>query len=169
MRKSIYILSILSLGLFSCSSQKKLQKETPFQLGSASCQHWAGGKEESGTGLILKIPIMAIEEGDVAMQNVYFRGKMTKLNLEIQEGKTYAIAKFEEPSMEKPDIIMHADPKQEVGNRPPKMKDAEIDFPFELADDEAVISYMEKEKLKYAKISGIKEKAPLIYNSKPMN
>jgi len=45
------------------------------------------------------------------------------------------------------------------------------EFPFELAPDEAVISFVEESsnKVIYYKITGIKDKEPLLYPSRPKN
>ncbi|QLG45197.1 hypothetical protein [Costertonia aggregata] len=177
MKKSIYILSIISMGLFSCASQKKLQTKTPFELGTASCHEWVGGKEETGKGLLLKIPVNykplnSLPENHVSLKQAFFRGKVSDIVIDQEGGATYATAKFIKYFKAKPDLIMHADSRQEVGNQPPKMiknKEIENEFPFKLAKDEAVISYMQKGKLKYTKITGIKDKTPVIHNSKPKN
>ena len=172
MRKLLYISLIALMGLGSCSSQKKLQTEPPFVVEGPTCQKWTGGKEESGSGLDVKIPIAQIKEENISMQHLYFRGEVAEVSSEIIDGSRYAIAKFSFLSLEKPDIIMHSDSTKEFGNQPPKLDiDTSKEFPFELSNDEAVLSYIESDgkKVKYTKISGIKEKQPLIYSSKPMN
>jgi len=41
---------------------------------------------------------------------------------------------------------------------------------FELQSDEAVIAYKKVDgKLKYTKVEGVKEKAPVLFQSKPRN
>ena len=85
----------------------------------------------------------------------------------MEDEGTMATAKFEN---HKPDIVMHSDPKKEVGNQPPRLRtEEEKTFPFELNADEAVLSYLENGKVKYVKISGVKDKPARIYPGRPKN
>lgn len=158
------------MGLFailtSCSSQKKLVAKVPFTIGNGYCQEWTGGKEESGKGLLVKIPVSEME--GYTLEGIYFRGQMGEVSLEEENGQKYAVTNMQKSSNAKPDIVMHADPKEEVGNQPPRIKsEEELDFPFELKDTEAVLSFSKNGRIKYCKVTGIKDKAALIYQSKP--
>lgn len=158
------------MGLFailtSCSSQKKLVAKVPFTIGNGYCQEWTGGKEESGKGMLVKIPVSEIE--GYILEDIYFRGQMGKVSMVEENGQKYAVTNLQKLGSAKPDIIMHADPKQEVGNQPPRLKNKEeLSFPFELKDSEAVLSFYKNGKTKYYKVSGIKDRAALVYPSKP--
>ncbi len=168
MKNSIYGIIILALSLTSCSSQKKLVAEAPFVLGTATVQEWLGGKEESGSGQTIQIEVTQMNGEGVVMQNLYFRGRMTPVHMELKEGVMYAMCELKTSSMEnKPDMVMHADSTKEVGNQPPKLSKKDKNaFPFELKADEAVLSFMEDEKVKYYKVTGIKEKKALTYPGK---
>ncbi|ALM08412.1 hypothetical protein SB49_11765 [Sediminicola sp. YIK13] len=170
--KSIYthILNvlILSIGLTSCSSQKKLQTEVPFEIGTATVQEWMGGKEESGTGYLVSVSVLNITK-DVRFQEMFYHGQVVQVTTESHGHGLMVKGNFT-LAPQKPDIIMHADPRKEVGNQPPSMqKGYTKDLPFDLEPQEAVLSYMIKNRVKYVKISGMKEKAPLIYSTKPKN
>ncbi|MBO0591316.1 hypothetical protein I2486_07835 [Cellulophaga sp. E16_2] len=172
MKNLVYLYFIALLGLSSCASQKKMQPEPPFIIEGPTSQKWIGGKEESGTGLEVILPITQIMDENISFQQLYFRNKITTVKTAIIEGQRFIIAKIKTEKTPMPDIIMHLDPRKEVGNQPPSpKKEAAINFPYELKDDEAVLSYIEEDgkKVKYTKISGIKEKKPLIYSSKPRN
>ncbi|MGB5820128.1 MAG: hypothetical protein WBG90_11650 [Saonia sp.] len=165
-----YIVLVLSMGFSSCSSQKILETKTPFIIGSASCQEWIGGREESGSGLTLKVPVSNSIDNTIIFRNVYFRGKMTEVYRNTVDGELFVMGKFVSEKIDKPDIVMHADSTQEVGNQPPKLnKKNTMESPFELKNDEAVLSYIENGTEKYVKISGIQERPALIYQSKPKN
>ena len=158
----ILILSVIAMtfSLSGCSSQKKFVKTPPFEVGQATCQTWTGGRPESGSGIKLEIPISNLpKEGD-ALQQAYFRGKMADIKLKDGENGKIATANFMNNRLGKPDIIMHSDPKQEVGNQPPK---PEVEFPFELSPNECVVSYLDGDTVKYVKIEDVKELKPLIY------
>ena len=94
------------------------------------------------------------------LQQAYFRGKIADVSLKSNDGSWFAEANFKNTNMGKPDMVMHADSKKEVGNAPPKLNEK---IPFELQEDECVLSYLDGDKVKYFKLVGIKEKKPLIY------
>ncbi|WP_343486944.1 hypothetical protein [Allomuricauda sp. d1] len=159
MKTAAYIILALGFSLTGCSSQKKLVENPPFEVGNATCQSWLGGRAESGSGMKLEIPVTNIP-ATATLQKAYFRGKVATITLEEKEGQSYATANFSNKSIEKPDIIMHRDPKKEVGNQPPKLQE---EIPFELDANECVVSYIEGDTVKYVKVSDIKEKKPLVY------
>lgn len=171
MKKLPVFTFILVLGLFGCSSQKKLGKTAPFNVTGPTFQEFAAGKAEGGSGFTLKIPL----EGTLStlvFEGVYFRGHLMKPSVEEENGKSSLVCEFwyEIPAEEKR-FVMHADPMEEVGNQPPALLKEKDEFPFELQPDEAVIAYKEqgKRKVSFFKIGGIKEKAPLMYPSRPQN
>ncbi|WP_297761756.1 hypothetical protein [uncultured Muriicola sp.] len=172
MRKIPVLTVVILFGLFGCSSQKKLVREAPFTIKDPSCQDYAAGREESGSGFTLILPI-ADNVGEVTFEEIYFRGHIMKPSV-VQNEKGYELVckhKNESPE-EKPDIVMHADPREEIGNQPPSLtKSDQKEFPFELEKDEVVISYREKGKnrLLFYKFKGVKEKPPLLYRSLPKN
>lgn len=147
MRHWIYSLSIILVSLTSCSSQKKLVTEAPFSVNGPSCQTWVGGSADSGSGITLTLPVGIGTSADLAFTEVFFRGQVTEASFEKTNDKTIATCKYDKTSTEK------------------------IEMPFELKQDEAVIGYTENgsKKTKYTKISGVKEKQPLIYPSQPKN
>ena len=70
-----------------------------------------------------------------------------------KEDKTFLIGHFNNSNREKYDIIIDADRKKEINNKPPET----VKIPFELKENEAVISYKEDGKTKYFKIENIKQ------------
>lgn len=155
-----YTLLAMALSLSGCSSQKKLVDNPPFEMGQATCQSWTGGRAETGSGILLEIPLMGENMDGMQIQQAFFRGMMTDVSIETKDGKQMAKANFRKQSSEKMDMVMHGDSKEEVGNQPPKKKEK---FPFELTPEQCVVSYMDGDTMKYFKIEGIKEKKPLIY------
>ncbi len=170
-KSTFYIILGCIITLQGCSSQKHLESSAPFQVEKATCQEWVGGREESGTGFRLQLPIVAATVDDVAFKEVFFRGTILEAQLEKDNEKMMVVCNYTSSKVERPDIIMHSDPKKEVGNQPPKLDKKRAKFPFELKPDEAVISYSEKgsNKLKYIKIAGIVDKPSRIYPSRPQN
>ncbi len=172
MRKIPVLTIVILFGLFGCSSQNKLVQEAPFTIKDPSCQDYAAGREEGGSGFTLSLPIED-NVGEVTFEEIYFRGHIMKPSLEQNE-KGFALVcihRNENPE-EKPDIVMHADPKEEIGNQPPSLlKTDQKEFPFKLEKDEVVIGYKEKgrKRMLFFKIIGVKEKPPLLYRSLPKN
>jgi hypothetical protein len=160
MRILLITVFAMVFSLSGCSSQKKLAKTAPFEMGQVTCQSWTGGRAESGSGIKLEIPVLSENMDTMKMQQAFFRGKVADISMSTLEGKWMASANFMNKSTEKPDMVMHSDSKQEVGNQPPTLQEK---FPFEIGDNECVISYMDGDKVKYYKIEGVKEKKPLIY------
>jgi len=160
MRPSFYFGLLLSfIGLMSCSSQPKIQTEAPFTVERPTVEYWVGGREESGTQMRFEARWNPIDPSSITLDSLYFRGRVMKAESQESETGFTITATFIE-NKPKPDIIMHADGRREVGNQPPKSLTPGKAFPFDLGTDEAVISYFEGEApdKRYYKISGVAEK-----------
>lgn len=165
---SFIIIVVLCFGLTSCSSQKTLQPDAPFEIGKATVQEWLGGREESGTGYLVSVPVSLITK-EVRFQELYYKGQIVQVTTENKEEGFLVQANFVN-APNKSDLVMHSDSLKEVGNQPPPIRGKSTpDFPFELTPNEAVLSYVVKNRVKYVKISGVKEKPALIYSTKPKN
>ncbi len=153
--KKIVVFALV-IGLASCASQNKLEtSDIPFEVSSSSFQEWAGGREESGSGGALKISVSELPDEDVTFEKVYFRGRAMDCKLVKEEKNTFLVSSY----------------KIEAGTKVPadaaakKMMDT-----FEVKGSEAIIGYNTAGgKVKYVKVTGIKEKAPLAYPSRPKN
>ncbi len=172
MRKISVLTIVILFALFGCSSQKKMVMEVPFTIKDPSCQDYAAGKEEGGSGFILSLPIIDNKD-DVTFEEIFFRGHIMKPSLLQNEKGTTLICKWENKNKQgTPDMVMHADPREEIGNQPPSLlKTEEVEFPFDLEKDEVVIGFRKKGKKKiyYHKMKGVKDKLPLVYPSRPKN
>jgi hypothetical protein len=172
MKNTGILIFCLIMTLSGCSSQKKLQAEAPFAVEGASCQEYAAGREESGTGFLLKLPVELEEQDSISFDKVYFRGHILSTTLKEDNGDFSLEYDYNTTTEHKKEIEMHADATKEVGNQPPKLKTSEeLNFPFELNADEAVVAYTEakSKKVKYIKISGIKDMPVQNFRSRPQN
>ncbi len=164
--------SVLLLGLFGCTSQKKLVSEAPFTIKTPSSQEFASGREEGGTGFTLRLPFEEAPE-DVEFMAVYFRGHSLEPRMVMEDGKSLLLCEFRRESSDgNGKFVMHADPMEEVGNQPPaRLGEKDASIPFELDANEAVLEYRKKGKKKsrFYKIGDIKEKLPRQYPSRPQN
>ncbi len=165
--KSASILIILTVfGFYGCSSQKNLTTSPPFKVNNPICQQYAGGREESGTGFVLQLPVSVEGDAEIVFLEVFFRGHELEAEKKGEGEDLMIVCNYKDTGKhEKPDIIMHSDPKKEVGNQlPGSISEKNTDFPFDLKKDEAVLSYKitsegdHESEVMYFKISGIKDK-----------
>lgn len=168
MRQLYTALFFTALGLLGCSSQKQFQADPPFTLSDPTVSYWSGGREASGSGMQVRLRWTPAESLTVTPDSVYFRGRIMKAVLEDTETGMVVLAEYKDDIPENPDMVMHADSTREVGNQPPLPLPA-MDFPFELAADEAVLSYSRQPDGKrfYVKIGGVKETRGRIYPGRP--
>ena len=152
------------LGLFfitvlfsNCNSSKNsnstlsISQNPPFIVGEAYSQKWMAGVQGGGSGTNIYFKIENIETG-TSINEIYFRNKITKASL-TTDNQYIGYYKTKENR----DVIMDSDPKKEAKNIPPKS------FPFNLAENEAVLSYVFKGKYYYFKVMNILEKEVLAY------
>ena len=156
----ITLLAVLLMGFAQCSSAKKIQEEAPVSIGKVYFQKWVAGIKGGGAGLNIYIPV---SDTSIKFDSVYFRGKATNLFPKYQEENIY-VGKFISDHNKKEDLVMSSDPKAEYGN---KMAVVEENIPFELKNNECIISYTVGNKIKYFKIDNIVEKEMIPYPSAP--
>jgi hypothetical protein len=97
----------------------------------------------------------------VKFDSIYFSKKIMKLERTKTKDKKMIIANF--VSDVKQDIILDINSSQEINNTVPEIKK----FPFELNQNEAIISYILKEKTKYFKVKSIKKGKSVFYPAAP--
>ena len=134
------------------------QDKTSFVLNESYYKHWVAGVKGGGSGITLFFSIKNNNK-NVEFDSAYFRGMQTKLDFK----KTGYAANFKTKANQKEDVIMSNDKNAEFGNQLP----SKADFPFQLKDNECVISYIEDNTTKYFKIENIIEKPRDQYPSAP--
>lgn len=145
----------LMMSFSNCANSKKLQEQQPVALEQVYYTTWPGGAKDKASGINLFIPVKNIKHSEVHLDSVYFRGRAAELKKEPRDTDVY-IANFRTTSEEKAsDLVMSSDPREEYGNQPPEIV---REFPFELREDEAVVSYKKDGKTNYYKITGIVKK-----------
>ena len=150
--------------LFSqCSSAQKLQETTPFLVDQIYSQKWIAGVQGGGSGINLFLKL-ADTNHNVVLDSAYFRGKAVKF--ESNSVDNYYIGRFSTSFNKKQDVILSDEPNGEFGNEAPIIPKK---IPFNLNDNESVISYKENNKTKYFKIEKITEKRIVSYPSAPPN
>ena len=140
---------IMVISFMQCGSVK-FDKNPPFTITEATFNNWTGGQPGVGGTRVL---IGYSSSSNIEFDSIYFKDKITKIEMHSKEDKTFLIGHFNNSNREKYDIIIDADRKKEINNKPPEI----VKIPFELKENEAVISYKEDGKTKYFKIENIKQ------------
>lgn len=162
MKLLIKVLTLFTI-MFSfsqCSSSKEasLQKQAPVNINKPYFQSWVAGVKGGGAGINVFIPVSDAKQ---ELDSVYFRGEVSKLEVKPQNPNLY-IGRFNSNKNRQKDIVMSSDPREEYGNQLPELKQ---NIPFQLKDNECVISYIENGVTKYFKIKNLTEKASIPFPS----
>lgn len=160
---NILLMVLIMVNFSNCSSAQKLQKESPVNVGKAYYQYWVAGVKGGGAGMNLFVEIDNSLNKPIQFDSIYFRGKVSKIEIK-PNNKRLLIGRFSSKINQKKDIIMSNKPNAEYGNEMPKLKEK---IPFNLKDDECVVSYKEGDKTKYFKIENIVEEKPNYFPSAP--
>ena len=138
---------LMALTFAQCKTMK-FDKNPPFTITGATYNNWVGGQPGvSG----IKVLIGYTSEKEIVFESVYFANKTTKAESATNEGKTYIVGNIDTSTRDK-ELTLHSDSKEELNNQLPEKK-----FPFELQENEAVVSYKDGDKTKYFKIENLKQ------------
>ena len=155
---------LILLGFSNCANGKKLQEKAPQVFELAFYNIWQGSDSNEGSGLNFFLPVRTSKKVVIVPDSVYFRGRRVKLELHPENSLLY-VGRFTLPSRTEEDFVMSSDPREEYGNPRPQIKEK---IPFDLEQDEAIISYIEDGERKYIKLTGI-EKQDKVLIKKPQN
>lgn len=149
--RTIKILSILFLLLgFSQCGGSTLVKKSTLKAEKAFYNNWFGGQPGvRGT----KVEIHLKDASEVIFVALYFQGKRTKVEVSQMEKFTRIIAHFSTSKRKNRNLILDADITKELENTLPSLEE----FPFQLKENEAILSYKKESKTLYFKIENIKK------------
>ena len=149
--RTIKILSILFLLLgFSQCGGSTLVKKSTLKVEKAFYNKWFGGQRGvRGT----KVEIHLKDASEVIFVALYFQGKRTKVEVSQMEKFTRIIAHFSTLKRKNRNLILDADITKELENTLPSLEE----FPFQLKENEAMLSYKKENKTVYFKIENIKK------------
>ena len=149
--KTIKFLSILFILLgFSQCGGSILVKKSILKVEKAIYNKWFGGQPGvSGT----KVEIHLKDASEVIFVALYFQGKRTKVEVSQMEKFTRVIAHFSTSKRKNRNLILDADITKELENTLPSLEE----FPFQLKENEAILSYKKEGKTLYFKIENIKK------------
>ncbi|VAW12037.1 hypothetical protein MNBD_BACTEROID03-1536 [hydrothermal vent metagenome] len=153
MKSSISILALWVIIVSSCSPQKKLEVTAPFTLGEVYSEKWIVEDKPENGGYEVTISILSLDSKEAVLQNLYHKGQIANLTIELREIGTVALAEYAEIEPVEQDTV------------PVDLKNETELFPFQLTDTEAVLSYLHNEKVKYFKLNGIRQNPVKVYPS----
>jgi hypothetical protein len=160
--KTMKILSIIAIlfGFSQCGSTK-FEKNPPFKIESATYTNWIGGVPGvSGTRVELKLAT----KNTIAFDSIYFQKKVTKIKIRETKGITFLTGSFNTSTRKNNTLVLHADAKMELKNKVPKI---EV-FPFDLTENQAIISYKVGTLTKYFKLENIQKAKEVFFPQKPL-
>lgn len=149
MKQLINILfgSAILFSFAQCGSSKEVSyklEETPdFKTSEAIYQSWVAGVAGGGSGINV-IFKSTNDDKKIILDSLYFRDNKVKLE---KKGDFY-IGRVTTQTNKKQELIMHSDSNKEYENKVPN----KTKFPFTLANNEAVIQYKHRGKIKFVKI-----------------
>ncbi|WP_299119499.1 hypothetical protein [uncultured Tenacibaculum sp.] len=156
---------ILAFTFTQCASMK-MDSNPPFSVKSATYTHITGGLPGNNS---LDLIIEFTSEDSVDFEKVFFQNRVTKAVIEKKQDKQHIAARYNTSTdQDRKDLTLHADPKEEHGNT--ASAKSENDFPFELKENEAIVTYKVGTKIHYYKIENIKKGEKVFMPSvKPQN
>lgn len=146
--KAIKILSILLIvtSFIQCKSIKFI-KNPPFKITNATYENWTGGVPGvSGTN----VKIYYSSDTEIKFHQIYYANKIVTLEVKKTLDSKVLVGYFN-TSTNKKELILHSNSTKEIKNSLPEIKE----FPFQLKENQAVISYYVGKKINYFKIKNL--------------
>lgn len=156
---SIMAISLFVFTFFTQCGSAQFDKNPPFTISNAYYQDWFGGQPGS-KGTFVQIELAGAISKDIVFDSVFFKSDVTKLDLNTTASIQVLKGNFTSISHKDRNIVMHSDPKEEMVN---KVRGATSQNPFEISDNECVISYFIKKKKHYYKVENLKKEKPIYY------
>ncbi|RAV29432.1 hypothetical protein [Sinomicrobium soli] len=152
MKKIFFILLFLSgVFLVQCGRSGYVLSSPPEGVADMEtvAEHYTAGR---GEGIRVFVPA-GVPDTDtgISLDSIYYRGRRAALRKTEKDSYAVYIADF--PATARPDRVVHSDPRKESGNRPSSVSSG---IPFDLEDNEAVVRYTEKGKVRYFRISRVR-------------
>ena len=149
---TILISVIILLGFSFCSATKgsakdKQQENPPFKVTKSTFNTWVGGQP----GVKGFNVVITIDNPEIQLDSVYFRERKAKFKKDTYAVPPMFVGIFTLPNT-KHDYVLHENPAKEYGNKP-----LNLNIPYSLENNEAVVSYFYKGTIYYYKINDVEE------------
>ncbi len=143
---------------FTQCKSLKLEDNPPFIIDSATQTALVGGKPGNTS---VNVTIAYTSNKTIQFDSVYFMNRVAKLQASEAKGKKMLTGNI--VTSAKRDLVLNSDSKKEINNTVPEADN----FPFELKENEAVISYKQDDKIYYYKIKSLRKGKTVFYPSAP--
>lgn len=137
------VLGIIILLVFSQCKSLKIPEKKPVRIISSTYYL-------TDNNQLKNIYIQISNQDYLAFDSIYFQRKKSKIKIKTMRGLVYVYGDFSNSL--KTNLVLDANPTKEFNNPIPELNK----FPFDLKDNEAVISYKVNEKVKYFKVKKVK-------------
>ncbi|MFK5958418.1 MAG: hypothetical protein QM495_06030 [Lutibacter sp.] len=149
---TILISVIILLGFSFCSATRgsikdKQQENPPFKVTKSTFNTWVGGQP----GVKGFNVVITIDNPKIQLDSVYFRERKAKLKKDVTINPPMFIGVFTLPNT-KHDYILHENSEMEYSNKP-----LNLNIPYSLKNNEAVVSYFYDGTIYYYKINKVEE------------
>ena len=130
---------LISLSITQCACTMTLEKQSPIEFTDIYYTNWVSGVKSGGFGTNLFIEVKG---STIKLDSVFYKGKSVKLETKPINRNKY-IGRFR---LEEKETLSDA------------VKNNKSAFPFQLKEDQCVVSYLVNGKTKYYKLNNIKER-----------
>lgn len=156
----LLVMFFIMVSFSKCASTQKLDKSLSMDLGAVYYKSWVAGVKGGGSGFNIFIPITS-NPNNIMLDSVFFKGKQVKLEY---RNNSIFIGRFKTSINQKHDVVMSSNRLAEYENKVPELTTRS---PFQLKEDECVVSYRLKNKVHYFKIDNIIKKEAQNFMSAP--
>ncbi|MUU79029.1 hypothetical protein [Winogradskyella endarachnes] len=147
---SVTVCIVLSLN-FQCASSSAISNKTeasiPFKVKTIAFQEWNAGENKEKTGINIYVPITE-KEDHILIDSVYFKNYKGQL---VRNYSRYT------------SVLRH----NSVNDTIIEQQQEKPDYPFNLAENECVIRYVDNGKVRYSKFSNLIQKESIYYKDGP--
>ena len=134
----------------------KLEQNPPFKIEKASYHHWNGGQPGvSGTNIEIKLE----KNSNINFDSIFFQNKSTAAEISTTANGMIVIGNFNSSKRQRKSLILDSNIVKEIKNTLPDI----TNYPFQLKENEAILTYKIKNKIKYFKLKDIKKAKPIFF------
>lgn len=156
MKKMKFLPIIAVLFSFIQCRTTKLEQQPPFKIEKVSYHNWTGGQPGvGGTNIEIKLK----EKSNIKFDSIFFQNKSTAAEINTAANGMILIGYFNTFKRQRKDLILDSNVVKEMKNTLPDRRN----FPFQLKENEAILSYKIENKIKYFKITDIEKIKPRFF------
>jgi len=156
------ILGLVFLSIVNCKTSQEsvvqFQSTAPLEITAPYYNSWIAGVQGGGSGVNVFLPLK--ENGNIVIDSLHFRGEKTA----VETRDKLIVGRFRHSTNTQKDIIMSSNPQDEYKNKRDLIREPS---PFNLAQNDCVVSYSVNGNRLYYKISNLKKEESMAYPSSP--